>query len=300
VLALAAGDTDDLHAVGLEPLGLVSFRDPLRGSAVAAVKQLQGAGISLVMVTGDHLETARAVARGAGMADSPAVTGSELAQLSAEERARGSPQPVGGPRRARREVDLVAAHRHAGHVVAMTGDGVNDAPALRAADVGVAVSGPGGTDVAREAASIVVTNADLETLAAAVREGRLIFRNLMNAVSYLLTGNVSEIVVVLGALVLLPDLAVPLLPVQLLWINLVTDGLPAIALGLDEARGDPMSQPPRSPHERLLGFRRQFALGLRGILVGLIVLATGYVASSLDWSQEEVRTQLVFSVLAAH
>lgn len=301
VLALAGTPGSEADSANLDAFGVVGFRDPLRPSAVSAVQELQRAGIHVVMVTGDHMDTARAIARLAGIPDSPAVSGADLARLAPEERAELLANATVVARvEPGVKVDLVAAHRKAGHVVAMTGDGVNDAPALRAADVGVAVLGSGGTDVAREASSVVVTDSDLDTLAAAVREGRLIFRNLVNAVSYLLTGNISEIVVVIGALFLLPDLAVPLLPVQLLWINLVTDGLPAIALALDEARDDPMARPPRSPSEHLLSVQRQLLLGLRGSVVGLVVLVTGYVASERGWTDDEIRTQLVLSVLVTH
>ncbi|HEX6595419.1 MAG TPA: cation-transporting P-type ATPase, partial [Acidimicrobiales bacterium] len=258
VLALATAATADLDAAALEPLGLVGFHDPLRASTVDTVAKCRRAGIRLTMVTGDHLGTARAVAVEAGLEPDPAVTGAQLAGLEPSDRtdllraasivARVDPHT---------KVELVAAHRASGEVVAMTGDGVNDAPALRQADIGVALSGQGGTDVAREAADVVVTDGDLATLVAAVAEGRRIWRNLMSVLAYLLTGNVSEVLVVVGSVVLLPDLAVPLLPVQLLWVNFVTDGLPALALGVDQPPHDPLAAPPRSASDRLLGGRRQ-------------------------------------------
>ena len=301
VLAVASAKTDDLDATGLEPLGLVGFHDPLRPSARAAVEQCRRAGIKVALVTGDHLATARAVASDAGLDVEPAVTGAELQRLPVGDRAvalrsaaivaRVDPST---------KVDLVAAHRAAGAVVAMTGDGVNDAPALREADIGVAFAGEAGTDVAREAAGLVVTDGDLATLVAAVAEGRRIWRNLASVLSYLVAGNISEVFVVLGCIVLLPDLVVPLLPVQLLWVNFVTDGLPALALGVDRPPGDPLDSPPRSSGEHLLGWRRVAILAARAAVVASAVVATGLVALGQGWPHDRVRTQLLLSLLAAH
>jgi magnesium-transporting ATPase (P-type) len=145
----------------------------------------------------------------------------------------------------------------------------------------------------------VVTNGDLGVLAVAVREGRAVYRNLVSVVSYLLTGNVSEVVVVVAGLFLLPDLAVPLLPVQLLWINLVTDGLPALALGVDRPAHDPLTDPPRRAGERLLGWSRLATLGVRGVVLGAIVTASALVGRSGE-DDEAVRTQLVVSLVVTH
>ena len=301
VLAFADAPTDELDAGGLSFLGLVAFHDPLRPSTVDTVARCRRAGIRLTLVTGDHLATAQAVGIDAGLDPEPAVTGADLAALAPDDRtatlraasivARVDPAT---------KVELVAAHRAAGEVVAMTGDGVNDAPALRQADIGVALAGEGGTDVAREAAGLVVTDGDLATLVAAVAEGRRIWRNLVAVISYLLTGNISEVLVVLGCIVLLPDLVVPLLPVQLLWVNFVTDGLPALALGVDRPPSDPLAAPPRASSDRLLGRHRQVTLFVRALLCATAVLATGLVTRSWDWDQEAVRTQLLLSLLAVH
>lgn len=301
VIAVADGDTADLTATDLRPLGLVGFRDPLRPSAVSAVKALRNAGVRVVLVTGDHAETAVAIARDAGLDTAPLLTGAEVAAMPEAERqqaladvavlARVDPGT---------KVALVKAQRAAGRIVAMTGDGVNDAPALRQADVGVALAGAGGTDVAREAAAVVVTDEDLGTLAEAVREGRRVFRNLAAVVGYLLSGNLSEILVVGGGLLLLPELATPFLPVQLLWVNVITDGLPALALGVDRPVEDPLLRPPRTPREGLLGARMQARLAGRGGAVAAAVLGTGLIADRLGWRPDVVRSQLLVSLLLCH
>ena len=301
VLAVATAATADLDAGDLQPRGLVTFHDPLRPSAVDTVARCRRAGIRLVVVTGDHLATAQAVAAEAGLDGEPAVTGAELAGLAPDERAEAlRAASIVARVDPATKVDLVAAHRAAGDVVAMTGDGVNDAPALRAADIGVALSGEGGSDVARASAGLVVTDGDLATLVSAVAEGRRIWRNLESVLAYLLTGNVSEVLVVLGAIVLLPELAVPLLPVQLLWVNFVTDGLPALALGVDRPPRDPLAAVAREGPGRLLDRRRQATLVARALVVAATVLATGVLVRSWGWEDEAVRTQLLLTLLAVH
>jgi calcium-translocating P-type ATPase len=300
VLAFATSATDDLDAVGLIPLGVIAFHDPLRESAVEAVARCHRAGIRVVLVTGDHVATARAVAAGVGI-HGPAVSGYELAPLEPEARAaRLREADVVARVDPRTKLDLVEAHRSTDSVVAMTGDGVNDAPALRRSDIGVAMAGGGGTDVAREAADVVVTNGDLETIVAAVSEGRRIHRNLRSVVGYLLTGNLSEVLVVAASLALLPDLAVPLLPVQLLWVNLVTDGIPALALGVDEPASDPLLEPATTTRERLLGSRRLRTLVIRAAMLAGAVLAAGLLAKRWGWDDQQVRTQLLLALLCAH
>ncbi|MEK6976500.1 MAG: cation-transporting P-type ATPase [Candidatus Thermoplasmatota archaeon] len=300
VIAFAAARTADPKARPLRPLGLIGLRDPIRGSSRAAVLACRDAGIQVVMVTGDHPGTAKAVAAAVGLDPAHCVTGSELAALDdagrlsalreAQVVARVEPET---------KVLLVDAHRQAGHIVVMMGDGINDAPALRKADVGVAVSGPDATDVAREAADIVLTRGDLDTLVQGVREGRRIYGNLQAVVSYLVAGNTSEVLVVLAGLALFPELVVPLAAVQLLWINFVTDGLPAIALGVDQPQGDPLRNRPGAAHA-LLPPRRIGALLGRGALMAAAVLATGLWAKSQDGSEGLVQTQMFVTLILVH
>lgn len=300
VLAFAEASTDDVDAEGLRPLGLVGLRDELRRSARAAVDDCRAAGVRVVMVTGDHADTARAVATEAGIEADPVVTSAQLAERDSGEHAallrRAGVVARVDPAT---KLSLIDAHR-AGDVVTMTGDGINDAPALRNADVGVAVAGEEGTDVAREAASVVVTGGDLGTIVTGVRQGRRLYHNVASMIGYLLAGNLSEIIIVLAGLILWPDLAVPLLPVQLLWINLVTDGLPALALGVDTPPSDPLTEPPRRPGARLLSWPRLAALAGRAAVAAGLVLAAAQVARASGWDAEQVRTQVVLTLVLAH
>jgi Ca2+-transporting ATPase len=300
VLALAAAATDDLDETDLDALGIVAFHDPLRPSAVEAVEACARAGMRLVLVTGDHAATARAVAESVGITGE-VVSGDELAGVDAELRAAALRSAAVVARvDPATKLDLVDAHRATGAIVAMTGDGVNDAPALRRADVGVAIAGDGGTDVARQAADVVVTNGDLGTIVAAVGEGRQIYRNLQSVVSYLVTGNLSEVLVFVASLVLLPDLALPLLPVQLLWVNLMTDGLPALALGVDRARTDPLLDPPTDRSQGLLGRDHLVRFAARGAVLAVAVILAGLIALQWGWTDRQVRTQLLLTLLVAH
>lgn len=276
--------------------GLVVLRDPLRPEAPEAVAQTRSAGIRLMMATGDHPGTARAVAAAAGLAtpDAAVVTGQDL-------RDQGLPAaPADVPIYARIEptqkLDLVEALRRDGHVVAMTGDGVNDAPALHRADIGVALGGAG-TDVAREAADLVVTDDNLATIVAAVREGRGIHDNIRRVVHYLVAGNLSEIAVVVVGLLAFAGLGPPLLPLQLLWINLITDGPPALALGLGPHDENLLQRGPRARGDRILGSRNLMRLAARGFVLAsgaLGVLAVSRYAGGASWA--EARTAM-FSTL---
>ncbi|MGW5265539.1 cation-translocating P-type ATPase [Microbispora sp. NPDC004025] len=274
VLALAEGETGDLDASGLRPLGLVALQDEIRPSARRAVADCRAAGIRVVMVTGDHAETARSVAAEVGI-DAGAVV------------ARVDPAT---------KLGLVRELKERGEVVAMTGDGVNDAPALRHADVGVAMAGDEGTDVAREAAAVVVTNGELGTIVTGVREGRRLRHNVASMIGYLLAGNLAEILIVLAGLIVWPELVVPLLPVHLLWINLALDGIPAIALGVDRPAGDPLTLRRR---ERLMAWTALTRIGLRAGVVAVLVFAAVETARRLGWSDEQVRAQAVLALVFA-
>lgn len=297
VLAFASGQTDQLDADGLRPLGLVAMSDQLRPSAAASVADCRAAGTRVIMVTGDHADTARAVAREVGIDTEVVVTGADLGTnrddllRRADVVARVDPET---------KLELVRVLRRDGEVVTMTGDGVNDAPALRHADVGVALAGVAGTDVAREAAAVVVTNGELSTIVSGIRAGRRLYHNVTSMIGYLLSGNFSEVALVLAGLVLWPDLVLPLLPVHLLWVNLVTDGIPALALGVDQPAGDPLRERPRRPGQQLLNGRRVIALMARGVIAAALVVVAGEIARRLGWSDEQVRTQVVLALVYAH
>ena len=240
---------------GLTFIGLVGFRDPPRAGVKEAIADCRQAGIRVVMVTGDHAVTARKIAEGLGIAEpgSGVIEGRELQALGAlgeQERRRVLAAQVFARVTPAQKLDLVRLYQSAGEVVAMTGDGVNDAPALQKADIGVAM-GLRGTEVAREAADIVLRDDAFGSIVAAVREGRVIFGNLRRFLVYLLSCNISEVTVV--ALAVVAGLPLPLLPLQILFLNLVTDVFPAFALATGEGEDDVLRRPPRDPREPLLG-----------------------------------------------
>jgi Ca2+-transporting ATPase len=295
VVAAAADDVErDLTVVAL-----VALEDPVRTGARATVAAAVRAGVRIIMATGDHPATALRIAEDVGL-DSTSVprTGADLRRWGIPE------DPLATPVYARVEpaqkLELVRALQARGEVVAMTGDGVNDAPALRRADIGVAL-GQRGSDVAREAADMIVTDDDLATIVTATREGRGIYDDIRKVVDYLVAGNLSEIGVVVGALVLLPSLGVPLLPLQLLWVNLLTDGLPALALGVDRHDDTLMDRAPRPRTEHLLGRHRLRHLAERGALMAAAVLATGWAAAALlDAPRDQTRTVLLTTLVVTH
>ena len=237
-------------------LGLVGFRDPPRMEVKQAIADCRQAGIRVVMVTGDHAVTARKIAESVGIVEPGnciLVEGRELEALGAlgeQERRRVLAAQVFARVTPAQKLELVLLYQSAGEVVAMTGDGVNDAPALQRADIGVAM-GLRGTEVAREAADIVLRDDAFGSIVAAIREGRVIFSNLRRFLVYLLSCNISEVMVV--ALAVVAGLPLPLLPLQILFLNLVTDVFPAFALATGEGEEDVLRLPPRDPREPLLG-----------------------------------------------
>jgi Ca2+-transporting ATPase len=282
---------------GLRLVGIVAMADPPRESAAVAIAESRSAGITSVMITGDHQLTATAIARRLGMLDDgrESITGAELADVSDAELAERV-RDIGVYARTNPEQKLriVDAWRKQGAVSAMTGDGVNDAPALRKADIGVAM-GITGTDVSKEAADMILEDDDFSTIVAAVEEGRRIYANIRRFVRYLLTTNSAEIMVMVAAPFL--GLPLPLLAIQILWINLVTDGAPALSLGVEPAHPRAMKAPPRDPDSSILGD----GLWQQAIWVGLLM--TGIVLAVQAWSYhsgatEETWRTLVFTVLA--
>ncbi|MBC7339616.1 MAG: cation-translocating P-type ATPase [Firmicutes bacterium] len=254
-------------------LGLAAMADPPRPEARRAVATCRRAGIATVMITGDHPATARAVAEQVGML-SPGdrmLSGAEV-EMMTEERLRDLAPSVRVYARASaaHKLRIVRALKSRGHVVAMTGDGVNDAPALKEANIGVAM-GLTGTEVSREASAMVLQDDNFATLVAAVAEGRAIYDNVRKFVRYLLSCNVGEVLVMLGAT--LARLPIPLLPIQMLWVNLVTDGLPALALSVEPAEPDVMNRPPRSPQESIFARGLLWRILGRGLFIGLASLA---------------------------
>jgi len=251
VLAVATGKTQ--REAELELVGLIGMADPPRTEVVQAITEARGAGILPVMITGDHPTTALAIARELRL-----VT--ENDDVSGRVHARATPED---------KLMLVRKWKSKGAIVAMTGDGVNDAPALREAHIGIAM-GKTGTEVTRQSADLVLADDNFATIIAAVREGRAVYQNIRKVIIYLLAGNTAELAVVLGASIL--GLPLPFLAVHLLWINLVTDSLPGLALIADPVSPDIMKRPPRKSTELLLGRREWASIVAVGLLEASVVL----------------------------
>ena len=300
VLAFASRDLDavpdDLERAeaNLRLAGLVAMADPPREASAGSIAACRTAGITPIMITGDHPLTAAAIARRLGILrpGDEALTGAELDALDdATFAARVERVAVYARMSPEQKLRIVEAWRSRGAVVAMTGDGVNDAPALRLADIGVAM-GITGTEVSKEAADMVLADDDFSTIVHAVEEGRRIYDNIRRFVRYLLTTNSAEVWVMFLAPLL--GLPVPLLAVQILWVNLVTDGLPALALGVEPVEPDAMRRPPRPTGESILGggLWRQ-ALGV-GLLMAAVVLGIQAIAIEAGWHWQT----MVFTTLA--
>jgi Ca2+-transporting ATPase len=256
-------------------IGLVSMIDPPRSEARHAVASCKEAGIRTVMITGDHPLTALTIARSLGICrNSTVLTGRELDTLSSDDlRARVAETSVFARVSPEHKLSIVKALQAQGNVVAMTGDGVNDAPALKAADIGVAM-GKVGTDVAKESADMVLLDDNFTTIVSAIREGRVIYQNILKSIKYLMTTNYAEMfVMVVAPLVGMP---LPLLPLQILWLNLITDGPPALALGVEPAEADVMTHPPRDPRASIFSDGMGRHIAWVGTLMGAISLGNGY------------------------
>jgi Ca2+-transporting ATPase len=300
VLALAEGSIARLPAdpadaeQGLRLAGIVAMADPPREAAALAIAECRSAGITPVMITGDHHLTATSIAARLGvLADGRrSITGADLADLDAEAfESQVDELGVYARTNPEQKLRIVDAWRARGAVVAMTGDGVNDAPALRRADIGVAM-GITGTDVSKEAADMILADDDFSTIVAAVEEGRRIYANIRHFVRYMLTTNSAELwVMVLAPFLGLP---LPLMAIQILWINLVTDGAPALSLGVEPAHRHAMRRPPRRPDASILGSGLwQHAVWV-GLLMGGITLAVQSWATEAGWHWQT----MVFTVLA--
>jgi len=307
VLALAVKDVrEGEQSADVEKdlvfVGLMGMIDPPRTSAVKAIKVCQAAGIRPVMITGDHKLTAQAVARELGILRGPSqlvITGADLDRMTDEDLYKHVMNISVFARVAPRDkLRIVRAFKKNGQIVAMTGDGVNDAPAVKEADIGVAM-GQTGTDVTKEASSMIIADDNFATIVAAVEEGRGIYDNIRKFIRYLLSCNLGEVLTMfLGTLVGLP---LPLLPIQILWVNLVTDGLPAMALGVDGTEPDIMKRSPRRPDESVFARGLGRKILIRGTMIGLgtlLVFIVGlWYGVGLLAARTMAFTTLVFSQL---
>jgi len=275
-------------------VGLIALEDPARADVPQAIQDCQQAGIRVVMVTGDHAVTARSVGRAIGLGHTAAnvVEGTQVARMANGKNgalfdvgifARVSPSE---------KLDLVRAYQAAGEIVAMTGDGVNDAPALRQADIGVAM-GLRGTDVAREAAAMILLDDAFPTIIKAIREGRVIFGNIRRFVAYLLSCNLSEVLVV--GLAILSTLPLPILPLQILYLNLVTDVFPAFALAMGEGDRDILKRPPRDPKEPILARTHWSTIVLQSLV--LTAGTFGALALARLWLELDSRSVITVTFL---
>jgi Ca2+-transporting ATPase len=293
--AAPAGLTADAVERDLVFVGLTGMYDPPRAEAKEAVAKCRAAGIRVVMITGDHPHTAMAIARELGIAacGDHALAGSELDRMSdAELRKRAPEVAVYARVAAEHKLRIVRAWQANDAVVAMTGDGVNDAPAIKGADIGIAM-GKSGTEVTKQASDIIITDDNFASIVAAVEEGRGIYNNIRKTLQYLLGGNTGELMLV--TICVLAGLPAPLLPIHLLWINLVTDGLPALCLATDPIDPDVMKQHPRPRSERITDGGFLGAMLLTGLLTAGVALAV-YLYGLRTETEEIARTQ-AFAVL---
>ncbi|GHE85973.1 calcium-transporting P-type ATPase, PMR1-type [Aliiroseovarius zhejiangensis] len=301
-MAMKPSDREDAAPYeGLTLVGLVCFHDPLREDVAAAIAAARTAGVRVVMMTGDHAKTAAAIAKQAGLG----TKGRPLAVIEGQELTGFDPDTTDGALRDRilaadvfARVDpviklkLATLYQANGHIVAMTGDGVNDAPALKKADIGIAM-GQRGTEVAREAAHMVLRDDAFGTIIAAMHQGRVIFDNIRKFVVYLMSCNVSEVLIV--GLAVGTGLPMPLLPLQILFLNLVTDVFPAFALGLGAGDDTVMHHPPRNPAEDIVDRSRWTDIGVLGGAITLATLSAFWLA--LHWLKLDVGRSVTVAFL---
>ena len=304
VLAFAYRELSDQSSIGkltfdhenhLTFLGLIAMMDPPRQESKEAVATCIKAGIHPVMITGDHILTASAIARRIGILtpDTKACEGSVLDTISDEKLQELAPEiSVYARVSPEHKIRIVRAWQARGHIVAMTGDGVNDAPALKQADIGVAMGGTG-TEVAKDAADMVLTDDNFSTIVSAVKNGRNLYRNILHAIEFLLSGNLGAILTVLVAS--LAGLPVPFAPVHLLFINLLTDSLPAIALGLEPHTDDVMKEHPRSATSSILTRSFLKKTGLEGLVIGAVT--TGSFLAGLQQGNAVLASTCAFGTL---
>lgn len=290
----ACNKPDESLEESLVFVGMFAMIDPARPEVREAVATARGAGVRPIMITGDHPLTAVHIAKELGIAENDEViTGAELAKLDDEQlRKRVETTSVFARVSPEHKLRIVSALQDLGHIVAMTGDGVNDAPALKKADIGVAM-GITGTDVSKEAADMVLLDDNFATIVSAVREGRRIYENIRKFIKYTMTSNFGEIVVMLiGPFV---GLGLPLVPLQILWINLVTDGLPGLALTQEPAEPNTMKRPPRDPQEKIFGRGMGVDVLWIGALMGVVSLLVGLWA--FNYNHELAWQTMIFTTL---
>jgi magnesium-transporting ATPase (P-type) len=281
----------------LQLIGFIGMIDPLRSDSKMAVQACQDAGVKVIMITGDHRVTALAIARDLGLAmteqqvatadDIQGKNSQQLAELVDKTRVFARVTP-------RQKLDIVNAARSLGHFVAVTGDGVNDAPALRAANIGVAM-GKAGTDVAREAADLVISDDNFGSIVAGIEEGRVAYDNIRKVTYLLVSMGAAELLMVLLSVIV--GLPIPLLPVQLLWLNLVTNGIQGVALAFEPGEGDSLKRKPRDPAEPLFNRLMMERILIATLVVGIGGFAVFATAIKNGWSTEAARNLLLLTMV---
>lgn len=270
-------------------VGVFGLRDPVRPGVAETIRLTAKAGVKIVMITGDHKETARAVAREVGIpyGEENVMDGVFLDRISDEElRERSERIFIYARVESRHKVRIVEALRIRGEVVAMTGDGVNDAPAIKSAHIGIALAS--GTDVVKEVSDVVLLDNNLKTIVAAVRQGRIIFENIKKVVLYLLASSFSEVILIAGSLFL--RLPLPLLPAQILWVNLVEDSFPNIALAFDPGRKEIMNEPPRTPGTSLANSSMRYLVAIIAVVTDTAMFGMYYLFLKTGLELGELRT----------